>query len=80
MLQNETVTGGGRPPEETCEYCGGSYSLKVMKTCAYYVGVSCDSCGSPWSRETGYFAHEEEAVAAKDRIKRADLSDIRAYL
>jgi hypothetical protein len=75
VIQGETFFSGAKVTP--CEHCGNKdFPLKVLKTCAWYVGTQC-SCGMPMSRETDYFATEEEAQAALDRLKRADLSDLR---
>ena len=78
MLPGETLTGGGKVTP--CDFCGcEEFPLRVMQTCGYYVGTACKQCGCPNSRETGYFKTKTEAEAALGRIKRADLSDTRAF-
>lgn len=56
MLEGETI-GSGAP--KVCPDCKVRLVPKIMFTCAYYIGTSCN-CG-PYSRESEYFKTEEEA-------------------
>ena len=46
----------------TCS-CRRELALQVCESGAgFYLGYVCPSCG-PWSRETGYYMHRQEAEA-----------------
>ena len=60
MNPGETISTGA---SDKCDICGKKLELKVLKTCAYYVGTFC--C-EPNSRESGYYVTREEAQAALD--------------
>ena len=50
----------------TCEDCGTVLVPQVLKTCAFYIGTMCQ-CG-PYSRESPYFATEQEAKDALESL------------
>ena len=64
MLTGETILSGA---ESTCPDCGVKLVLKVLHTCAYYIGTECN-CG-PYSRESDYYKTREEAQADLDSGK-----------
>ena len=59
VAPNETI-GTGAPKK--CEDCGTTLVPRVMFTCAYYIGTTCQ-CG-PYSRESEYFKTREQADQA----------------
>lgn len=63
MLPGETI-GSGAP--NTCPDCKVKLVPKIMFTCAYYIGTSCN-CG-PYSRESEYFKTEAEAQKVLDSM------------
>jgi hypothetical protein len=55
----ETILGGANP---YCDVCG-LLRFRVLRSAAgYYIGTQC-GCG-PYSRESGYYSNEEEALDA----------------
>lgn len=56
VLPRETQ---GLGANKRCEDCGQELIPKVMQTCAFYIGTSCQ-CG-PYSRESEYFKTRAEA-------------------
>jgi hypothetical protein len=72
VLNGETISRGA---SSTCEDCGKTLALEVLKTNAYYIGTQC-YCG-PYSRETGYFNTRGEAVLALKRIGEGSSEDLR---
>ena len=59
MFKGETINSGA---PSCCHICGKKFKLKVMKTCAYYVGTSC--CEGPNTRESHYYQTEAECKEA----------------
>ena len=65
MLPGDTLVSG---VSAVCD-CGYKFELEVLMSVAgYYVGTFCPNCG-PNSRETGYFATREKALACLVEIK-----------
>lgn len=63
-LIGETVASGA-DASIACDICGSEYVIGVyMSGAGYYVGYACTGCGSPFSRESGYFPTREDAEAA----------------
>lgn len=59
MIPGETIIDSG---VEQCADCGAALKLSVCKSAAgWYLGTMC-YCG-PYSRESDYYASEEEARA-----------------
>jgi len=57
MIEGETILSGA---PDTCPECGVTPTLEVYRSNAgYYLGTYCN-CG-PYSRESGYYATEQEA-------------------
>lgn len=51
MLYGETIATGA---DDVC--CGVKMEIRVLRSAAgYYVGTRCNECGSPNSRESGYY-------------------------
>ncbi len=48
-----------------CMDCGKELKLQVCFSTAFYLGFWCNCCG-PYSRESGYFSTEGEALDALD--------------
>jgi hypothetical protein len=59
MIPGETIASGA---PRTCPRCGATPEIQVLCTNAWYIGTWCN-CG-PYTRESGYYATEEEAQAA----------------
>jgi len=60
MYHGETVQSSGA---ETCADCSAPLALDVhLSAAGHYVGTAC-ACG-PYSRESGYYASEQEAREA----------------
>lgn len=60
MLPKETIVAGAEPH---CDLCNSGVNVEVCQGMSgWYIGTDC-SCG-PFSRETEYFASEEEARKA----------------
>ena len=63
-IKGETVATGA-DPTTPCNICGGVYSIGVaMSGGGYYVGYTCQKCGSPFSRESEYCPTREKAADA----------------
>ena len=63
MIEGETVATGA-PGKCNDQGCPGASGPKVLQSAAgFYIGYFCDGCG-PYSRESGYYATDEEAAAA----------------
>ncbi len=56
MFLGETIATGAK---STCEECGVTPKLEILRTCAYYIGTQC-KCG-PYSRESDYFHTRAQA-------------------
>lgn len=57
MLQGETIHSGAN---DSC--CGVALKIQVLHSAAgYYIGTQCPNCG-PYSRESGYYKCEQDAI------------------
>lgn len=59
-MPGETIKTGA---PNVCDKCG-VLKLQVLKSNLWYIGTLC--CGMPYSRESEYYATEEEAQEAYD--------------
>lgn len=60
MLYGETIATGA---SAVC--CGVEMELRVLRSAAgYYIGTRCNECGSPNSRDSGYYSKQEDATKA----------------